>query len=236
LGPKAISEQQRAKDYYRDTVDPQPSFKGFSIYGDEEVREALCQLFQNKCAYCESSFVNHRAQIEHYRPKGRVDLVRKGPWNIGYWWLGSEWTNLLPTCSGCNVAATHKMPDGTLKIVGKGNYFPLRAGQSCARSVASLVNEDPLLIDPTKDYPRRYLAFSMEGKVGRRESVVRIVPCPVRDAWGYSKAEASIDGYGLNRLLLVKARTKVITLLQFALNSWSEQLEVLQDIENAAAR
>lgn len=235
-GSKALSERQRAEDYYRDTVDPRPNFDRFVIYGDEEVRKALGQLFQNKCAYCESSFVNHKVQVEHYRPKGRVDLERQGPWNIGYWWLASDWTNLLPTCSDCNIAAYHTMPDGSSKMLGKGNYFPLRAGQSCAPSMALLVNEDPLLIDPTKDYPHRYLKFSMEGKLGRPESVVRAIPCPVGDAGGYSKAETSIDGYGLNRRLLVDARTKRMKLLEFSLNNWGAQLEVLQDIDNAQAR
>jgi uncharacterized protein (TIGR02646 family) len=235
-GNRAVNERQRAEDYYRATVDLQPNFDRFVIYGDEEVREALRQLFQNKCAYCESLFVNHKVQVEHYRPKGRVDLERSGPWNIGYWWLASDWTNLLPTCSDCNIAAYHTMPDGSSKILGKGNYFPLRAGQSCARSIYLLDNEDPLLIDPTKDYPHRYLKFSMEGKRGRPESVVRAIPCPVGDAQGYSKAETSIDGYGLNRRLLVIARTKTMKLLEFALNNWEAQLEVLQDIDNVQVR
>ncbi len=54
-----------------------------------EVRDALKEIYYNKCAYCEIK--EHKPEIEHYRPKKGVTGLKKHP---GYYWLCFEWTKL----------------------------------------------------------------------------------------------------------------------------------------------
>ncbi|MDY6994467.1 MAG: HNH endonuclease [Pseudomonadota bacterium] len=57
------------------------------------VKSKLKKLYHDKCAYCESSMSDDIFTVEHYRPK-------KGSYS--YYWLGYEWSNLLPVCEKCN--------------------------------------------------------------------------------------------------------------------------------------
>ncbi|MDY0988200.1 hypothetical protein SOM12_12310 [Flavobacterium sp. CFBP9031] len=62
--------------------------------------DKLNHWYFNKCAYCERIYV---LDVEHYRPKGEIrglnnELIR----NNGYYWLGYEWSNLIPACITCN--------------------------------------------------------------------------------------------------------------------------------------
>ena len=77
-----------------------------------KVKEALEIIYKEKCGYCESK-VKHCAtlQVEHYRPKNKVD-DQDSPTD-GYYWLASEWSNLLLSCPRCNQQGA------------KGNKFPL---------------------------------------------------------------------------------------------------------------
>ena len=75
------------------------------------------EIFDNKCAYCETPLVRQSADAEHYRPKAKVtykddeDITRR-PRVIdhtgaeiehpGYFWLAYNWKNLLPSCEICN--------------------------------------------------------------------------------------------------------------------------------------
>ena len=213
----ATNEQKRASDYYAKEPCGFPAFDAFRVYRDVEVKKALRTIFEKKCAYCESKFVNQGVQVEHFRPKGGVQLTRDPASTIGYWWLASEWTNLLPACSDCNTVTKHFLPDGSVKKLGKGNYFPLLPGQGCAPSRGFLHLEVPLLVDPTYDDPRRYLEFTVGSFGGRTRSFVR--PAEL-DRIGLLKAEATIEGFGLNRRRLVAARTAILASLERELFSW----------------
>jgi len=216
-GDRATNEQSRASGYYATTPGGFPAFGGFHVYRDAEVKQALNAIFEKKCAYCESRFVNQGVQVEHFRPKGGVHLTRAPAATIGYWWLASEWTNLLPACSDCNTETDHFLPDGSVRKLGKGNYFPLMPGQGCAPSRGYLHTESPLLINPTLDDPHRYLEFTVGGFGGRTRSFVR--PAEL-DPIGLIKAEATIEGFGLNRRRLVAARTARLTSLERELFAW----------------
>jgi hypothetical protein len=98
----------------------------------------LDNVFNEKCAYCETPVVRATFHGEHFRPKGRVqfrDLDQKklkrgltrqdwhpdAPSRLsdvdhpGYFWLAYNWKNLLPSCEFCNTAA------------GKKDQFPVGA-------------------------------------------------------------------------------------------------------------
>jgi len=98
------------------------------VWGD--LKEWLLDnVFNGKCAYCETSAVRWAGHAEHFRPKGRVDVRDQAtgksvPASVewpdgkvathpGYFWLAYNWKNLLPACQGCNSGR------------GKQNQFPL---------------------------------------------------------------------------------------------------------------
>ena len=56
------------------------------------VADQLAVTYHHKCAYCERIA---KADIEHYRPKGRV---LEDDDHSGYYWLCYEWTKLIPSC------------------------------------------------------------------------------------------------------------------------------------------
>ena len=62
-------------------------------YRQPSVRDALKQLFNRKCAYCESRFAHTSyGHIEHFRPKATFPE------------LTFNWNNLLWACGMCNSA------------------------------------------------------------------------------------------------------------------------------------
>ena len=84
----------------------------------------LANIFNNKCAYCETPISRFTFHAEHYWPKGSVtknnkrvkikDELNQDQNHPGYFWLAFHWTNLLPSCEFCNTAH------------GKRNEFPIR--------------------------------------------------------------------------------------------------------------
>jgi uncharacterized protein (TIGR02646 family) len=73
-------------------------------YKHDEIKVALIEMFQGKCAYCESDITHiDYGHIEHFKPKGTP----------AYYELAVEWDNLLLACGRCNGAEN------------KGTKFPL---------------------------------------------------------------------------------------------------------------
>ncbi|MNM79529.1 hypothetical protein D3C81_914640 [compost metagenome] len=170
-------EKQKAIDYFESNIGKPVKF---SIYKDDSVRTTLKRLFQNKCAYCES-MITHISypHIEHWRPKAKVTEDNN---HVGYYWLASEWDNLLLACGVCNGSAN------------KGNKFPVVRGSSYAyRSMDPLVNEQPLLINPCNEDPTSHLTYRSTG------AIRGVTP----------KGRKSIDVYGLNRQDLIIERKKI---------------------------
>ncbi|MGB3262311.1 hypothetical protein [Paenisporosarcina sp.] len=123
----------------------------FRLYSEDEVKEALRNLFNNKCAYCESMVsVASYPHIEHWRPKGGV-TGQTG--HNGYYWLASEWENLLLACAICNGQSF------------KGNHFPLAAGYSYATKSTDDYRtlEKALLVNPCETDPTIHITFNSLG-------------------------------------------------------------------------
>ncbi len=228
-------ERKKALAYYRPPSHPpgvhvriRPSFKPYEAYKGQDVVVALADLFKNKCAYCESEVAaNNGEEIEHYRPKGGVTDDDD---HNGYWWLASEWTNLLLSCTGCNQGrrqhiATPGMTEAELiaqkakrarKTVGKLNQFPV-AGTRAVLPEDDLGLEDPLLIDPTTRDPNGAFRWLTASEL----SVV--VPASGQhgdDPHGL----ATIDVCVLNRFKLVQARTRLLLQLRYFRTQIFEQL------------
>ncbi|HKR01447.1 MAG TPA: AAA family ATPase [Pyrinomonadaceae bacterium] len=113
-------------------------------------KPALLELFNNKCAYCESLIQsNLSADVEHFRPKTGVEEADGTRSHYYYAWLAYEWENMLIACVDCN------------RHPGKGSKFPVKGSR--ARLLANVdecrSTEEALLLDPCYDRPEEHLAF-----------------------------------------------------------------------------
>lgn len=209
-----LTELDRARDYFV-TNGHQNGFD-FEIYKRNAVRNRLRTLFDGKCAYCEFVYdVGYTEDIEHFRPKARIDVATPaGIESIypGYWWLGSSWDNLLPSCKRCNVAKWLCLYDGTKVKSGKSNFFPLDNEADRATTEGGEATETALLLNPALDDPADYLTFEI------KDGHCIIVPkAGDPGTLAFRRARTSIDVYGLNRHRLVKQRTERYTDLKAAI-------------------
>lgn len=199
----------------------------FSAYGELSVRQALEQLFNHKCAYCESRYAGTQpVDVEHWRPKGKVD-PEEGEDNIdfnyGYYWLAANWDNLLPSCIDCNRKRTHKIEsDGMTRTVGKGNRFPLAPGCRRAASPGDEQGELPLLLNPYTDDPEQHLEFLDVGVVRPKLDEQSRKPS--------AKGRASVETYALNRTALVQERREVLLLIQQRMYTILSLLKLLDEL------
>ena len=153
-----------------------------------------------KCGYCELDVFTvdrYKGDVEHYRPKGRVDrLVIEADGTVkgqplfasGYYWLAYSWNNYILTCNPCNSAY-------------KRNFFPLNPEPAAPPKTGDEAAEDPLLLSPfgPKD-PAEHLVFDHLGVVGSRQ--------------GSAYGAATITVCGLSRTPLEKKRRKLAELMQ----------------------
>lgn len=134
-------------------------------------------------------------------------------------------------------------------LMGKQSIFPLAGSHRAAGPADDLNAEDRLLLDPTRDDPDEHLVFHVD-----RDHLISIVyprsldaggvaplPEPVDDPESLvSKAAASrvsakgmvsVQVYGLNRLGLVQARTRLMRDLEFLLALSISLLEAAIELE-----
>jgi uncharacterized protein (TIGR02646 family) len=211
----------------------------FKVYKADEVKRRLEELFHGKCAYCESFYASQApVDIEHYRPKGAVEGAPDHP---GYWWLGMEWSNLLPSCLDCNRRRKQKAPDhiGDLNLLykatqsGKKDSFPVAGARAVAEN-AELAAEQALLLDPTRDDPSAHLTYWLGDDAagglilpkrvnGSPSSPIELAAAglPEEVAAEAEQSNLSVRGavsiqvYGLNRIRLVQERARLIQRMRF---------------------
>ncbi|KRA97946.1 hypothetical protein ASD83_12830 [Devosia sp. Root685] len=134
-------------------------------------------------------------------------------------------------------------------LMGKQSIFPLAGSHRAAGPGDDVNAEDRLLLDPTRDDPDDHLVFHVD-----RDHLISIVypksldiggvaplPDPIADHESLvSKAAAShvsakgmvsVQVYGLNRLGLVQARTRVMRDLEFLLALSINLLEAAIELE-----
>lgn len=165
LDPAAEVARERddAMKYYTASVKSKEGF-AFKVYRQRYVKEALEKIFFKKCAYCESLYVvTTPVDIEHFRPKSAVKVGRQK--KLGYYWLASEWTNLLPSCNKCNRPISYPTAGNKRETMGKTNFFPLEDEAQRATKPGEEVNEKPMLLNPLDDEPSEHLEFDVNGIV-----------------------------------------------------------------------
>ena len=198
LGRRAHEEIQQVSESIKSDPrrDRHPTFKA---YLHPTVKAALRELFQGKCAYCESTIdAASLPDVEQFRPKGRVT---EAPDHPGYWWLANTWDNLLAACANCNRQSRHEIANEEIsQLSGKGARFPLKDERMRVfHPTDDLGSETPLLLNPTMgENPEDHLVFNDQGLV-------------------FSDTElgnTSIAVLGLNRMGLVQERKRVLGTFQ----------------------
>ena len=252
---KGAKELEAVRAYRADPATAAQNFP-FAVYKDDAVKAALEKLFHGKCAYCET-FYNTQApvDVEHFRPKGAVEGA---PNHRGYWWLAMIWTNLLPSCIDCNRRRKQATPAATPSLgalhnaatkqinTGKKDAFPV-AGTRAKAEADNLNLEQAYLIDPTRDDPNEFLEYYIDPNhlislilPRRAAGAAPALPAlgdPANVAAAAEAAGVSIRGaisiqvYGLNRLGLVQARTRVLRHLEFLRHLIAEIDKVARKLE-----
>lgn len=150
---RRIKNQQMKDEYDKDPagyINQTLKFDFGSSYNTGEVRKQLILKQHNKCCFSEAKFVGDYSDVEHFRPKGRVDNyetgIRRYP---GYYWLAYDWDNLF-------LCKTR------LNSTEKRNYFPLYDENERNKSHHDNFTERNKLIDPGKEDPRDYIRFHLD--------------------------------------------------------------------------
>lgn len=219
-------EREAAIVFYADQTNSQRSFD-FKAYKKGDVIAALQRDFGSKCAYCESDYgAMTPADIEHYRPKGAIQLpdgTRRKP---GYYWLASEWSNLLPSCIDCNRSRGHEYDEGH-GVTGKANQFPLVDEAKRASLPGGEQHEGPYLLNPTRDDPDEHLEFIDRG----------VVRATMQNGGESERGKRTIDVVGLQRPLLVNTRRDRLLDVDGIIKRFERAAEQLDaDPQNAYAK
>jgi hypothetical protein len=191
----------------------------------------LLDLFNGKCAYCESKMaVDQGGDVEHFRPKGRVvgddfkavrvNHPRKGEINHpGYYWLAYRWRNLFPACNDCNRYRNHRTGEGF--GAGKADRFPVDGFRACCPGQERM--EVALLVNPGDDI-EKHLEFLGDGTIRAKskagEETLKILGLNRREAlvearrMAYDYAALNLNKYlqsvSDDDLSTVKVRARLI--------------------------
>ena len=215
---RAEDERVALREFYKTPGNEKlPYAKGFRAYQGDGVRETLTKVFHGKCAYCETYYAAAQpADIEHFRPKGGVTIVGSKPEPPGYWWLASNWLNLLPSCIDCNRPRKQDFPAGIPATAGKANRFPLGSERTRAVAEGDEVKERRLLLHPYLDQPEEFLRFVTDTS-SIRDGEVEAVKSPAGRP--NKRGQTSIEVYALQRLGLIEKRRAVLRKLLAHLHS-----------------
>lgn len=225
--PQILSDKSKIIKNLNKLIDDDIYGKGIkSKYNDTEVKKTISELTFDKCAYCEGTkSEGFSVRIDHYRPKDKVETIqRTANGNIkydkndkairvnvlndttqlqhkGYYWLGFEWTNLLPSCERCNGNKSNLFPldDETQRLSDDIDKEGFRKNgkylfDKFQATSAIFKKEKRLLLNPELDNVEEHFIFLPNGTI-------------------YSETpegKMSIEVYGLNRSTLIIARKKVI--------------------------
>ena len=174
-----------------------------------ETSNALASLSNHKCWYSESTNPASDANVDHFRPKGRVE---EDDAHEGYWWLAFDWRNYRYSSQWCNQRRNGA--NGTSG--GKGDRFPLLPGSYRARKDGDPYEvEDPVLLDPTDPEDWKLLTFRADG-----------YPTPTHGDGSieYCRAIVSIEVYHLDNRQLVNERRRVAVRVEQVV----DEMEVLR--------
>ena len=123
-----------------------------------DLKPYLAALSKEKCWYSESLNPTSDKNVDHYRPKKRVD---EEPTHEGYWWLAFSSGNFRYSSQWCNQ---YRLDDMNGTSGGKSDHFPLcSAGIRAMQEGDVLDLEVPELLDPIDPDDWKLLTFLPDG-------------------------------------------------------------------------
>jgi len=177
-----------------------------------DLTTSLASLTKGKCWYSESRNPTADKNVDHFRPKSRVD---EEPGHEGYWWLAFDVRNYRYASQWCNQRRVDKVNQTS---GGKWDCFPLCPGSFRARLEADDWGlEAPKLLDPIDPEDWKLLTFRVDG---------RSAPAKEPGSLEHQRAQSSIEIYHLNCNELVNERRTVAVTIQ----------RVVQDMERLQLR
>jgi hypothetical protein len=172
----------------------------------------LGALRKGKCWYSESLNPTSDKNVDHFRPKGKVE---EDPTHEGYWWLAFTPWNFRYVSQWCNQRRVDRVY-GTSG--GKSDHFPLLAGGIRARQEGDdLQLEDPELLDPIDPDDWKLLTFLPDGYP---------TPAKPEGTGEHLRAVKSIEIYHLHCKPLVNGRLAVVSAIK----------RIVQDLERLRPR
>lgn len=165
------------------------------------VKPILASLFNYKCWYTEAPQHGTDVDVDHFRPKKRVqETLSTAKQHDGYWWLAFNLRNYRYSC----IVANRRRTDVETGVTGgKADHFPL-----CDESVRAntpgcdLEAEQPILLDPLKATDVQLLQFKPDGEAMPRFS-------KKSHARKFIRADQSIAFYNLNHSDFVRFRIEL---------------------------
>lgn len=155
----------------------------------------LSALSKGKCWYSESRNPTADKDVDHFRPKNRVD---EAPDHEGYWWRAFDWRNYRYSSQWCNQRRNDRI-NGTSG--GKWDHFPLCANSFRANAEGDDCDqEEPELLDPIDPDDWELLTFRSNG-----EPTANAAP----NTTEYARADKTISVYHLHCRELVNERRPI---------------------------
>lgn len=155
----------------------------------------LSALSKGKCWYSESRNPTADKDVDHFRPKNRVD---EAPDHEGYWWRAFDWRNYRYSSQWCNQLRNDRI---NRTSGGKRDFFPLcvnsfrasKEGDDCDQ-------EEPELLDPIDPDDWKLLTFRPNGEP---------TPNAAPNTTEYARADKTILVYHLHCRELVNERRPI---------------------------
>jgi hypothetical protein len=173
-------------------------------WGDKELVEALIRVAGNKCWYSEVPLEGQDANVDHFRPKGRVVEVspdppfdKTGVSTDGYWWLAFQWKNFRLSSMHANQRRVDLETQG-----GKADFFPILGSKAADETDIDDIIEEVLPLDPCSPSDMELIWFDPDGKPGFKNW--KRQPTAMEE----KRLKISTWLYHLDKNKIVKARTE----------------------------
>lgn len=133
-------------------------------WGHSDVVSALRSAVGNKCWYSEVKLDGQDPNVDHFRPKGRIqevddNLQKTGHVCSGYWWLAFEFANYRLAAMHANQRRVDEDSNG-----GKWDFFPVRGVRAAEGTLIGAITEDILALDPCKATDVALMWFDPDGR------------------------------------------------------------------------
>jgi hypothetical protein len=177
----------------------------------------LSELSKGKCWYSESRNPTADKDVDHFRPKSRVD---EDPEHEGYWWRAFDWRNYRFSSKWCNQRRNDKLNKTS---GGKWDHFPLCSGSYRASVEGDDCDlEEPALLDPVDPDDWKLLSFRPNGEP---------IPTAAPNTVEYSRADRTIVIYHLHCRELVNERRPIAGQIERIVQEMESHYPHLKDLK-----